>query len=98
MIEKLESPPLGFHCCCHERDFDVNASLQGSTHLGIKNAQKTVMVLTPEFIVDVWCHADLQLLSEMDVLLVQKDLILVLLQVCAAQDNYKYTTINATII
>ena len=81
VIDKLQAPPLGFHCYCHDRDLDLNGSLHSSTHLGMKNSQKTVMVLTPDFITDVWCHADLQLLSEMDVLLIQKDLILLLVQV-----------------
>ncbi len=87
VMERLESPMLGFRCCCHERDFDFRASYRQTVHYGLKHAAKTVIVLSPDFVTNTWCQSDCQLLSEMDILLVQKDLITVLLQECDAPES-----------
>ncbi|ELU15394.1 hypothetical protein CAPTEDRAFT_224550 [Capitella teleta] len=84
VMEKLEMPAFGFKCCCHERDFDAQTSLKQTVHYGIKHSLKTVIVLSPDFVTETWCDSDSesQLLTDMDIALIQKDVITVMLQEC----------------
>ena len=82
VAEKLEGPALGFKCCCMERDLDSKLSLFQVTQYGIHNSRKTVLVLSSDFVGELWNSTDPPLLSERDVLLVHKDLVLLLMQDC----------------
>ena len=83
VAKKLESPSLGFKCCCLERDLDSSKlSLFQIAQYGIHNSRKTVLVLSADFVMETWNGTEPPLLSERDVLLIHKDLVLVLLQEC----------------
>lgn len=81
VMEKLESPTLGFKCCCHERDLDCSLSLPQAVLYGMKNSVKTVVVLSPDFVSSTWSSCEV-VVSELDIMAIQRDLLLVMLQDC----------------
>ncbi len=81
VIEKLESPTLGFKCCCPERDLSANLSQPQGVLYGMKNSMKTVMILSPEFVSSTWGCCEV-IVSEVDLISLQKEFVLLMLQEC----------------
>ncbi|ELU08653.1 hypothetical protein CAPTEDRAFT_228275 [Capitella teleta] len=82
VIQKAQSPPYCFRCACLHQDSFSKSSLLRSVHHSLKSASKTVLVLTRDFIRDVWLLSDMQLLSEMHVILTNPNLVLLHTESC----------------
>lgn len=85
VIEKLESPALGFRCCCYERDLNSNLSQPQGVLYGMKHSLKTVIILSAEFVTKMWPTCD-AVMGEIDIITLQKDFVLVLLSECEVPD------------
>ena len=81
VMEKLESSTLGFRCCCHERDLMSSLSQPQGLLYGVKNSLKTVVILSPDFVSATWQNLE-GLMSELDAVSLQKDVIAVMVQDC----------------
>ena len=59
IMPKLEGE-YGFHLCVHDRDFVPGAAITKNIMHAIDSSQRTILVLTPNFIKSVWCDLEFQ--------------------------------------
>lgn len=76
LMDKLESPRLGFHCCCQERDFPSSLSTPQCVLYGVRHALKTVLVLSAPFLAS-WSHVEAIIDASS-----QRDIILLMVEPC----------------
>ncbi|KAK3090156.1 hypothetical protein FSP39_009533 [Pinctada imbricata] len=63
MITKLETE-YGCHLCLHERDFRVGEKIASNIISAIHNSNKTIVVLSPEYLNSNWCKYELHMANE----------------------------------
>ncbi|KAK3089286.1 hypothetical protein FSP39_002365 [Pinctada imbricata] len=63
MITKLETE-YGCHLCLHERDFRVGEKIASNIISAIHNSNKTIVVLSPEYLKSNWCKYELHMANE----------------------------------
>ena len=56
LVGRLESPGMGFSCCCYDRDIDRRLSPAQAVLYGMQKSVKTVIVLSPEFVEYSWSN------------------------------------------
>jgi len=75
-------PSIGFKCCCLERDFEPKTTLSSKAHYGVKHSLKTVVVISSDFLSDTWNSSDCPLISDVDIMLIRSDIVLVGMHEC----------------
>ncbi|KAK3090094.1 hypothetical protein FSP39_009136 [Pinctada imbricata] len=63
MITKLETE-YGCHLCLHERDFRVGEKIASNIISAIHNSNKTIVVLSPEYLKSNWCKYELHMANK----------------------------------
>ncbi|XP_078613253.1 uncharacterized protein LOC144882965 [Branchiostoma floridae x Branchiostoma japonicum] len=89
MIDKLESDELGFKCCFHERDFIPGMSIIENI---VRSIQKTVFVLSRDFVASRWCNFERQMLMGANLREENKKVIPVMLRECDLPDFLQHMT------
>ncbi|XP_078604045.1 uncharacterized protein LOC144877856 [Branchiostoma floridae x Branchiostoma japonicum] len=82
MVEKLESDEYGFKCCIHERDFPLGGDVFQNMARSIEESQKTVFVLSPDFVNSRWCKFEMQMAMGENITEENKKVIPVMLRKC----------------
>ncbi|XP_022084280.1 transmembrane protein 268-like isoform X2 [Acanthaster planci] len=55
VMQKLESPAYGFHCCNHAHELDPGIVRMDRIINALCTARKIVLVLSPDFVQSQWC-------------------------------------------
>ncbi|XP_078613599.1 uncharacterized protein LOC144883168 isoform X1 [Branchiostoma floridae x Branchiostoma japonicum] len=92
MINKLESDELGFKCCFHERDFIPGMSIIENIVRSIQKSQKTVFVLSRDFVASRWCNFERQIVMGANLREENKKVIPVMLRECDLPDFLQHMT------
>ncbi|XP_066294056.1 uncharacterized protein [Branchiostoma lanceolatum] len=82
MIHTLESDKFGFKCCIHERDFTPGAFIIKNIARSIQESQKTVFVLSRDFVESRWCDFERQLVMSENLTEENRKVIPVMLHKC----------------
>ncbi|XP_035684693.1 uncharacterized protein LOC118421488 isoform X2 [Branchiostoma floridae] len=82
MVQKLESDENGFKCCFHERDFPLGEDIFKNMARSIEESQKTVFVLSPDFVKSRWCEFEMQMAMGKNITEENKKVIPVMLRKC----------------
>ena len=82
LIDELESPPYGFKCCYHDRDFIPGVPVLQNIDNSVQESLKTVVVLSPEYIKSAWCSYETQVVMDYDIETRQGILIPIMLRQC----------------
>ncbi|XP_035684181.1 myeloid differentiation primary response protein MyD88-like [Branchiostoma floridae] len=82
MVQKLESDEYGFKCCIHERDFIPGDYIINNIARSIQESQKTVFVLSRDFVNSKWCEFERQLVMSANLREENRKVIPVMLQKC----------------
>ncbi|CAH1271012.1 TLR2 [Branchiostoma lanceolatum] len=82
MIQTLESDEYGFKCCIHERDFTPGAFVIKNIARSIRESQKTVFVLSRDFVESRWCDFERQLVMSENLREKNRKVIPVMLHKC----------------
>lgn len=59
LLPKLESPPFSLRVCLPVRDFAAGSGILEETNKHIALSRKTLVVMTPNFLTNVWGHHEL---------------------------------------
>ncbi|XP_066302276.1 uncharacterized protein [Branchiostoma lanceolatum] len=92
MVQKLESDELGFKCCFHERDFIPGMAIIENIVRSIQKSQKTVFVLSREFVASRWCNFERQMVMGANLREENKKVIPVMLRECDLPDFLHHMT------
>ncbi|XP_035689347.1 uncharacterized protein LOC118424733 [Branchiostoma floridae] len=92
MIQKLESDELGFKCCFHERDFLPGMAIIDNIIRSIQKSQKTVFVLSRDFVDSRWCNFERQMVMGANLREENKKVIPVMLRECVLPDFLQHMT------
>ncbi|CAH1271019.1 TLR2 [Branchiostoma lanceolatum] len=82
IIQTLESDKFGFKCCIHKRDFTPGASVFENISRSIQESQKTVFVLSRDFVESRWCDFERQLVMSENLREKNRKVIPVMLHKC----------------
>ncbi|XP_078604042.1 uncharacterized protein LOC144877854 isoform X2 [Branchiostoma floridae x Branchiostoma japonicum] len=82
MIQKLESDEYCFKCCIYERDFIPGDSIINNIARSIQESQKTVFVLSRDFVDSKWCEFERQLVMSENLTEKNRKIIPVMLREC----------------
>ncbi|XP_071097397.1 uncharacterized protein [Haliotis cracherodii] len=97
ITRKLESPNLGFKCSVHERDFHGGKRIIENITEHIQLSEKTVLVLSPDFIQSHWCMFETQMGMILSMEESQLLVVPVMVKQCRVPDTIKTLTyIDAT--
>ncbi|XP_067671161.1 uncharacterized protein [Haliotis asinina] len=97
VTKRLESPEMGFRCSMHERDFHGGKRIIENITEHIRQSEKTVLVLSPDFLQSHWCMFEIEMgmilgMEESQLLVVP-----VMVKRCCVPDSIKTLTyIDAT--
>ncbi|XP_072280529.1 uncharacterized protein [Pyxicephalus adspersus] len=91
LIHKLEKTFPSMKICFHERDFVPGKTIIDNMVECIQSSQKTVMVLSPDFVHSRWClfEANLSLLQDC---IVHKDIVPIMLKPCTLPLHLSHLT------
>ncbi|KAM9324973.1 uncharacterized protein PAF06_001087 [Gastrophryne carolinensis] len=81
LVHKLESSIPGLKICFHERDFIPGKTIIDNMIECIQSSQKTVMVLSPDFVRSRWCLFETNLSMFQDCML-HKSIVPIMLKPC----------------
>ena len=96
-VSKLESPEYGFKCSIHERDFHAGKRIIENITDHIRSSEKTVLVLSPDFLQSRWCHFEVELGVVMSMEESKLLVVPVMIRQCQIPDSIKTLTyIDAT--
>ncbi|XP_072280223.1 uncharacterized protein [Pyxicephalus adspersus] len=91
LIHKLEAAISGLKICFHERDFVPGKTIIDNMVECIQSSQKTVMVLSPDFVQSSWCLFEANLTLFQDCML-KKAIVPILLKPCPIPLNLSHLT------
>ncbi|XP_078703870.1 uncharacterized protein LOC144928957 [Branchiostoma floridae x Branchiostoma belcheri] len=91
-IQKLESDELGFKCCFHERDFLPGVAIIDNIVRSIHESQKTVFVLSRDFVESRWCNFERQVVMGANLREENKKVIPVMLRECDLPEFLQHMT------
>ncbi|XP_019630366.1 PREDICTED: uncharacterized protein LOC109474514 [Branchiostoma belcheri] len=91
-IQKLESDELGFMCCFHERDFLPGVAIIDNIVRSIHESQKTVFVLSRDFVESRWCNFERQVVMGANLREENKKVIPVMLRECDLPEFLQHMT------
>ena len=82
LMDKLTRPVMGFTMCCLQQSSNCRTALTHAVLYGIKHSQKTIVVISADFVCEMWLDdLEVPLLTDAEIKSVKNDLILVILQV-----------------
>ncbi|XP_046359378.2 uncharacterized protein LOC124137220 [Haliotis rufescens] len=97
VTKQLESPELGFKCSMHERDFHGGKRIIENITEHIRLSEKTVLVLSPDFIQSHWCMFEIEMGMILSMEESQLLVVPVMVEQCRVPDSIKTLTyIDAT--
>eukprot|EP00058_Branchiostoma_floridae_P009858 XP_002595346.1 hypothetical protein BRAFLDRAFT_87584 [Branchiostoma floridae] len=92
IVQKLESDDFGFKCCIHDRDFTPGAYVIENIARSIKESQKTVFVISRDFVTSKWCEFERQLVMSESLTEKNKKVIPVMLRECVLPNFLQHMT------
>ncbi|XP_046554593.1 toll-like receptor 2 type-2 [Haliotis rubra] len=97
VTRRLESPEMGFRCSMHERDFHGGKRIIENITEHIRLSEKTVLVLSPDFIQSHWCMFEIEMGMILSMEESQLLVVPVMVKRCFVPDSIKTLTyIDAT--
>ncbi|XP_046563472.1 uncharacterized protein LOC124272341 [Haliotis rubra] len=97
VTRRLESPEMGFRCSMHERDFHGGKRIIENITEHIRLSEKTVLVLSPDFIQSHWCMFEIEMGMILSMEESQLLVVPVMVKRCCVPDSIKTLTyIDAT--